>query len=130
MFPLIWLAGGIVTALVVVFDMRRMGACRIGLQPAGWVVVSVCLGPITAAVYLSRRSRARQALIDAVWVLVGDQTVPVQIRRKRLAALGTAGVVGAGIYRVCAAVLDAELPVETEQTSPARATPADLDRPL
>lgn len=132
MFQLIWLGGGVATALAVVFDMRRLGARRVGLPPIGWGVASVCLGPIAGAIYLSRRSATRQALIDAVWVLVGDQAVPVQVRRARLTALGSVGSVGPVIYRACSAALDAETPVAAEQTTPtpSQVTDDDPGRPL
>ncbi|MCM2496194.1 hypothetical protein [Burkholderia glumae] len=132
MFQLIWLGGGGVTALAVVFDMRRLGTRRVGLPPIAWGVASVCLGPIAGAIYLSRRSAARQALIDAVWLLVGDRTVPDQVRRERLIALASVGVVGPVIYRACAAVLHTEPPVEAQQITlaPSRVTDNDLSRPL
>ena len=91
MFQLIWLGGGVTTALAVVFDMRRLGARRVGLPPIGWGAASVFLGPIAGAIYLNRRSAARQALIDAVWALIGDRAVPAQVRRARLTALRSGG---------------------------------------
>ncbi|WP_423391472.1 hypothetical protein [Burkholderia sp. LMG 21824] len=108
MFQLLWLGCTIATAFAISLDMHRLRARRVDLTPAGWIVSSICTGPIAGVIYLCRRGAARRALIDAAWTLVGDATFPVHVRRERLDALERAGLLGSSIYRECAAVLDTE----------------------
>lgn len=108
MFQLVWLSSVAATAFGIVFDMHRLRASRVGLRPVGWVVASVCVGPIAAVAYMLRRRSARAALVDATWQLVGDKTHPVAARRERLIALEHSGLLGTPIFRACLAVLDAE----------------------
>ncbi|MDF3081475.1 hypothetical protein [Burkholderia sola] len=108
MLQLVWLSSIAATALAIVFDMRRLRSARVGLGPTGWVVASVCAGPIAGAVYLLRRRSARAALVNAAWQLVGDATHPITVRRERLIALERGGVLGKPIFRTCLADLDAE----------------------
>ncbi|MDN7629697.1 hypothetical protein [Burkholderia cenocepacia] len=108
MFQLVWLSGIAVTAFGIAFDMHRLRTNRVGLRPIGWVVASVCVGPIAGIAYVIRRRTALAALVDAVWQLVGDATHPLAARRKRLIALERSGMLGAPIFRACLATLDAE----------------------
>ncbi|WP_439889647.1 hypothetical protein ACS7SF_10005 [Ralstonia sp. 25C] len=119
MFQIVWLSGVAVTALGIVFDMRRLRANRVGLPAAGWVFASACIGPVAGAVYLLQRRSVRRALIEAAWALVGDAHQPAHVRRERLIALERSGVLGTPIFRACLAELDAEatdpLHVTTEE---------------
>jgi hypothetical protein len=42
------------------------------------------------------------------WALVGDSTVPIRVRRERLARLRREGILGSPIYRACRSALDTE----------------------
>ncbi|AYQ43404.1 hypothetical protein BLA9940_00026 [Burkholderia aenigmatica] len=108
MFQLIWLGCAIATGCAIALDMHRLRAHSVGMTLGGWIVASVCTGPLAGVIYLSRRRTARRTLIDAAWTIVGDATVPVHVRRERLNTLERAGLLGASIYRECAAVLDTE----------------------
>ncbi|MBN3777330.1 hypothetical protein G3O06_07125 [Burkholderia sp. Ac-20345] len=108
MFQLVWLSGIAVTALGITFDMHRLRTNRVGLRPTGWVVASVCAGPIAGIAYVIRRRTALATLVDAVWQLVGDATHPDTARRERLIALERSGLLGAPVFRACLARLAAE----------------------
>lgn len=108
MLQLVWLSSATATALGIALDMHRLRANRVGLRPIGWVVASACIGPIAGAAYLIQRQAARSALIEAVWLLVGDASHPVDVRRARLIALERSGLLGAPIFQACLATLDAE----------------------
>ncbi|UQY83017.1 hypothetical protein [Ralstonia pseudosolanacearum] len=109
MFQIVWLSSAVATALSIVFDMRRLGANRVGLPPAGWVFASACIGPVAGAAYLLQRRATKRALIDAAWELVGDAHQSAHVRLERLLALERSGVLGTPIFRACQAVLNAEI---------------------
>ncbi|WP_334054371.1 hypothetical protein [Burkholderia cepacia] len=108
MFQLVWLSSIVTTAFAIVFDMHRLRANRVGLRPLGWIVVSVCVGPIAGITYMLRRRSAQAALVDATWQLIGDAAHPIAIRRERLIALRRSGMLGTPVFRACLAMLDAE----------------------
>ncbi|WP_233829201.1 hypothetical protein [Paraburkholderia sp. ZP32-5] len=107
---MIWPLGAAVTALSIVFDMRRLMINRVGLSSMGWVVACVCAGPLAGGAYLILRRGARRQLVEAVWRIAGDQFQPVDLRRARLIALLRSGLVGAPVFHACMKQLDAERP--------------------
>ncbi|MDO3617302.1 hypothetical protein Q3O97_15735 [Ralstonia pseudosolanacearum] len=117
MFQIAWLSSVAVTALGIVFDMRRLRANRVGLPASAWVFASACIGPVAGVAYLLQRRAARRALIEAAWELVGDANQPAHVRRERLIALERSGVLGGPIYQACLAVLDAEAAVPQHATA-------------
>ena len=109
MLPLlIWACATTITALGVPLDMRRLRANRVGLSPVGWLVAAVCIGPVAGLAYLRQRPAAWRELMQNTWALVGDSTVPVRVRRERLARLRREGILGSPIYRACRSALDTE----------------------
>ncbi|WP_247315224.1 hypothetical protein [Ralstonia pseudosolanacearum] len=108
MLQLVWLCSAAVTALVIVIDMRRLRANRVGLPPAGWAFASACVGPAAGALYLVQRRKARRHLINAAWALAGNASQPVHVRRARLIALARNGVLGKPILQACLAALEQE----------------------
>lgn len=96
-----WSLSALLSALVIVIDMRRLGTSRVGLGASSWVAASVALGPWTVLAYLFKRPAARRQLVEAVWRLIGDESHPVSMRRARLDALHRSGIVGPAIYRTC-----------------------------
>ena len=82
-----WSLSAVLSALVIVIDMHRLGASRVGLGASSWVVASVALGPLAVLAYLFKRPAARRQLVEAVWRLIGDDSHPVSMRRARLDAL-------------------------------------------
>lgn len=96
-----WSLSVVLSALVIVIDMRRLGASRVGLEVNSWVATSLVLGPLAGLAYLFKRPAARRQLVAAVWRLIGDDSHPVSTRRARLDALRRSGIVGPAIYRTC-----------------------------
>lgn len=96
-----WSLSAVLSALVIVIDMRRLGASRVGLGGGFWVAASVALGPLAVLAYLFKRPAARRQLVEAVWRLIGDDSHPVSMRLARLDALHRSGIVGPAIYRTC-----------------------------
>lgn len=106
-----WSLSALLSALVIVIDMRRLGASRVGLVASSWVAASVALGPLAVLAYLFKRPAARRQLVEAVWRLIGDESHPVSMRRARLDALRRSGIVGPAIYRTCLRELGQDLNV-------------------
>ncbi|MGQ3003538.1 MAG: hypothetical protein ACT6UH_09070 [Hydrogenophaga sp.] len=96
-----WSLSAVLSALVIVIDMRRLGASRVGLGTSSWVAASVALGPLAVLAYLFKRPAARRQLVEAVWRLIGGDSHPVSMRRARLDALHRSGIVGSSIYKAC-----------------------------
>lgn len=110
MFKVIWLLDAAVVALGIALDMRRLRINRVGLGRRGWLLASVCGGPVAGAAYLVLRRAAWRALVAAVWQGVGDASHPTHIRRARLVALHRSGLVGEPVFRACLRTLDAGNP--------------------
>ncbi len=110
MWKFLWLSIAAGIALAAVLDMRRLRINRVGLTPTGWLLACLCAGPLAGAIYLVLRRSARQRLINAVWLIVGDGSHPAHIRRARLLDLERTGLVGTAIFRVCLKALDAADP--------------------
>ena len=89
-----------------VIDMQRLMANRIGLPRAGWVLASLCAGPLAGIIYCVFRQRAKRSLVNAVWRLVGDASQPLDIRRNRLLALRHSGLVGVSVFKTCLTILN------------------------
>ncbi|MDE1142910.1 MAG: hypothetical protein V4793_25920 [Paraburkholderia tropica] len=105
---MIWLLAATFTVLGIAIDMRRLRAHRVWLPLRGWVVACACAGTFSALPYLFMRQRVRRKLIAAAWVLIGGQSQPPEIRRKRLLALKQSGLLGEVVFRVCLASLDVQ----------------------
>ncbi|WP_180970491.1 hypothetical protein [Burkholderia sp. WAC0059] len=97
----IWLVVAVGLALYIAADMAGLRVNRVGIRRPGWVIASLCTGPLAAAIYFVLRRRVRKTLISAVWRTVGDDTLPAPVRRERLQALRHHGLIGHSIYRVC-----------------------------
>lgn len=106
-----WSLSAVLSALVIIIDMRRLGASRVGLGASSWVAASVALGPLAVLAYLFKRPAARRQLVEAVWRLIGDDSHPVSMRRARLDALRRSGIVGPTIYKTCLRELGQDLNV-------------------
>ncbi|WP_174825297.1 hypothetical protein [Paraburkholderia madseniana] len=131
MFQLVWLSGAVATALGIALDMHRLRANRVCLRPAGWIIAAACIGPLAGVAYLIQRRAARDALIDAVWQLVGDSSHPANMRRERLIALERSGLLGAPIFRACLTTLDTETgdATSTHDGEPTHVTDGDVGQP-
>jgi hypothetical protein len=96
-----WSLSSLLSALLIIIDMRRLGASRVGLEVSSWIAAALVLGPLAGLAYLFKRPAARRQLVEAVWRLIGDDSHPVSTRRARLDALRRSGIVGPAIYRTC-----------------------------
>lgn len=108
MWASLWFVAAAATALGIALDMRRLRVNRIGTSRTGWAVACVCAGPLAAGAYLYQRKAAWRALIDAVWLAVGDASHPVHVRRQRLLALRETGVIGRRVFLACWDELEAQ----------------------
>ncbi|CAE6768330.1 hypothetical protein R69619_03722 [Paraburkholderia nemoris] len=103
---MVWLLTVVGIAVALICDMRRLVAHRVGLSPAGWLFVCVCIGPFTIAAYLICRRVVWRRLVDSVWQVVGDCADPIHLRRRRLVALRRNGLIGAPVFQACLKVLN------------------------
>lgn len=102
---LLWSSSALLSALLIVIDMRRLGASRVGVPANTWLWVALLAGPLALVVYLFKRRAVRQALMEGVWRLVGDGKHPLSVRYARLEALHRLGIVGPSLYSSCRRVL-------------------------
>ncbi|CAB3769059.1 hypothetical protein LMG29739_05453 [Paraburkholderia solisilvae] len=102
----IWLLTAMVTGQAIVYDMRRLAVNRVGLSRTAWFFVSTCTGPFTIVAYLVCRRSVFRKLICSVWKVMGDSTHAEHIRRKRLIALRTNGLIGGPVFCRCLTMLE------------------------
>jgi hypothetical protein len=103
---MLWFVAASGVALAIAFDMRRLAVQRVGLSRIGWLFVCVGTGPFAGVAYLFFRRAVWSELLDSVWEIVGDASHPVSVRRKRLLALRSSGLIGAPVFRRCLVLLE------------------------
>ncbi|CAJ7491352.1 Uncharacterised protein [Burkholderia pseudomallei] len=101
MFVSLWFAAAAATASGIALDMRRLRVNRVGTSLTGWAVACAVVGPLAGGVYLYQRRVAWRALVEAVWQAAGDRSQPVHVRRQRLLALRSTGVIGRHVFLAC-----------------------------
>lgn len=104
----VWALMAAVTTVCVVLDMQRLKVNRIVLPRAGWILASLCGGPLAGVIYCVLRRHAKRSLVRAVWQLVGDASQSLDVRREHLFALRRSGLVGMPVFRTCLETLDVE----------------------
>ncbi|ABE30558.1 hypothetical protein [Paraburkholderia xenovorans] len=105
---MIWLLTAVPAAAGIAFDMHRLRVNRVGLSSWGWAATCICLSAFAVVPYLILRRRVWRKLIEVVWRFVGDNAHALDVRRDRLQALRTSGLIGEAAFRVCARALDAQ----------------------
>lgn len=96
-----WTIGAMLSAVGIVIDMHRLGVTRVGVPAASWILTSAVIGPAALVFYFIKRSAVHRRLLDAVWILVGNESRPAAVRYARLQALRQLGLVSPAIYESC-----------------------------